>query len=268
MKKLAVLIIFLFYSLFPIYYSLDTALAFDITSTFPVDDTSAVSGDILSNVSGKGLVRSNVSYDNRIFGVINDDATSVFRKINPGPNDRPVSNSGELTVNITDFNGKISKGDYITSSPISGKGMKANLSGYVIGIALADPKSGAQVNFQGKNYTSSTVDVQLRIEFAELSTARSSSRFLETLNSAFFRSIQDPEKFTLVIRYIIAGVIAILAFGLSFLAFSRSVTKGIEAMGRNPLARQSIQLSIILQVGLTIVTLVGALLLSFLIIRL
>lgn len=241
--------------------------AFEVASTYTLNDNQAVSGDIISNTPGKGFVRSNVTYDNHIFGVLSDNPLIVNRPTDPNSKERPILQTGDLDVNVTDFNGKISKGDYISSSPIPGKGMKATLSGYVIGVAISDMTSGDNTSFQGRQLSNGVVKVSLRIEYAELSTPRSSSSFFSALNAAFFRSVQNPEQFTLVIRYIIAGIIVILSLLIGFFAFTQSISKGIEAMGRNPLARRSIQISIIIQVIMTILTTIGSIVLALIIVR-
>lgn len=252
--------------LFKIYIP-TSALAFEVSPSFSLADNTAVEGDIISSAPN-GLIRSNNPYDNHIFGVVNDDAVTAYKNVNPSPTDHVISQSGVVIVNISDYNGKISPGDYITSSAIPGKGMKATQTGYVIGIAQSQVTEGGQIQSAGKNYTSGQVYVSLRIEYAELSTPRSSLGLLNVIASSIFKNAQDPEKFTLVIKYIMAGLVVVAAFSIGFFAFTRSISKGIEAMGRNPLARKSIQISIIIQVVLTILTLLASIVIALIIIRL
>jgi F0F1-type ATP synthase membrane subunit c/vacuolar-type H+-ATPase subunit K len=248
------------------YYILTTH-ALEISSTYPVADTAAVQGDIVSSGS-QGLSRSAFPYDNHIFGVINDDATLAYKNVNPGATDHLIAQTGTASVNVTDYNGKIAVGDPITSSAIPGKGSKAIQTGYIIGTAISIPTEGGQISFQGKQYTTAVVVVSLRIEYAELSTPRSTLGFLNSISSSILQSSKDPAKFTLVIKYIMAGLVVVTAFALSFFTFARSISKSIEAVGRNPLARSTIQLSVIVQVVLTILTLVTSVVIAFIIIRL
>lgn len=245
---------------------------FNVASTYKLNDKDALSGDIIILAGENGLVRGNVSYDSRIFGVFVQTPTLVLRQSQEPEatsSTVPVIRAGETLVNVTDFNGEIKKGDYVTSSPISGKGMRAGQSGYVLGAALENAQFlQATQNFENKQIRNGTVRVALRIEYAELTTARSASRLLDQLNAAFFRNIQDPEKFTLTIRYIIAGIIAILAFAIGFFWVSRSISKAVEAVGRNPLARQSILASVILQIVLTLIGAGVTIVIIFLVIRL
>ncbi len=239
----------------------------DVTSTYPIEDKDAISGDILSSRPGSGIVRANSTYDNRIFGILQDNPVLVFRNINAKDNEKPVMRLGTVQVNITDFNGKLEQGDYITSSPIPGKGMKAQQSGYVIGTAISPVQETGDITYEGKSYKVGTIQVALRIEYGELNTARSANAALNSINAAFFKNIDDPEKFTILIRYLIAGLVALVFFFFSFLSFTRSISKGVEAIGRNPLAKRSIQISILLHLGLTVFVSAIGLIIVFLIIR-
>lgn len=228
------------------------AQGFNTASTYEISDKDAASKDILISAGEKGLTRTNVTYDSKVFGVLEDNPLLVLREASSSA--RPVIRNGDTTVNVTDFNAEIKKGDYITTSPVLGKGMKAGQSGYVLGIALENATyDGPTVTAEGKQVKTGSVKVAIRIEYAELSTARSNFALLSSLNGVLFRSIQDPEKFTLTIRYIIAGLIALIAFAIAFFTVGRSITKAIEAIGRNPLARATIMASIIFQLVIALI---------------
>ncbi len=250
-----------------IYYLPSTIYAqqapFDVTSEFDLADKDAVDGDILISTEG-GIVRATKSLDNKLFGVVQDKPVVSYRV--RGGTGKTVARAGVVNTKVTTITGDIKAGDYITSSEIAGYGQKSLQSGYVIGIALGEMKAGSGTekckytppNQTEQEYTCGKVPVAIKIEYAELTTSKSAVRLFDQLNAAFFRNVQDPEKFTNVVRYIIAGLVAISSFLLGFFTFARSLPKSIEAMGRNPLARTSIQFSIILSIGLTVaVTLVG-----------
>lgn len=261
------LLTFFVFTLYTSPFTLVNAQELSIASVYEISDQEAVSGDILINAGEKGLIRTNVTYDAKIFGVLEDNPLVVLREATPSG--KPVIRTGDTKVNVTDYNGEIKKGDYVTTSPLSGKGMQAGQSGYTLGIATEDAIYGSETQqVEGKQVKSGTVSVALRIEYAELSTARSNVKLLNDLNAAFFRSVQDPEKFTLVIRYIIAGIIAILAFVLGFFSITRSISKAVEAIGRNPLAKTAILASVGFQIGLAVVGGIIAAAIVFIIIRL
>src|SRR3989344_8247752 len=248
-------------------YELRTIYAqnFDIASTYTINDPEAWAGDIISS-GDNGLVRANVSYDNHIFGIIQENPVIVFTEASGSG--RVIGRSGDSMVKITDFNGEIKIGDRVTSSPIAGYGMKATQSGYVIGVVTAAPSNTGSLSYQNRQFNAGTAQVALKIEYAELSTPRSSIRLLEYIGAAFFRNIQDPERVTQAVKAIIAGLIAIISFGIGFFAFSRAISKGVEAIGRNPLAKRAIQVSILIQLVLTIFTTLAGLVGAFIVLRL
>lgn len=231
------------------------AFSADISSVYDVTDTEAIDGDILVSTTDKGLIRATAPYDSHLFGVLQSLPLMVFRRIdNQG---KPVARNGTTRVNITTLNGPIKAGDYITSSEIPGKGQKADASGYVIGVALSPfgENDGQKINYQNKQVASGTINVALKIEYAELTTPRPSAvgnRMLGAFEAAFFKNVQDPSKFSQVLRYILAAIVVLVSLGVGFLTFSRSIPKGVEAIGRNPLAEKAILFGIILNIIFTV----------------
>lgn len=238
----------------------------DISYTYSGVDPKAIEGDILITTN-EGLVLANATYSNRIFGVLQNDSVMIYKDVNN--TGTPVARAGIAQVNVTTINGPIKKGDFITSSPLAGKGMKAVQSGYVLGTALDDfSGEGAQtVNIDNRTASLGSIKVALRIEYAEIDTTRSLNRLLEYFNSALFRNIQDPEKFVQIVRYAAAGFIIILSFAISFFTFSRTVAKGVEGIGRNPLAKNAIQFSMFVSAALTVAIVLIGIIASFVIIR-
>jgi len=233
----------------------------DISSVYELSETDAQEGDILSSTSDKGLVRTTTAYDSHLFGILQSQPLMVFRRVdNKG---KPVGRNGTARVNVTTLNGPITAGDYVTSSDIAGKGQKATLSGYVIGVALTSfgENDGTKTDYTNtsdpklnKQIASGTVTVALKIEYAELSTARSTSRLVSTFSTALFQNMKDPNKFVDVLRYLAAAATVLVSLGIGFFTFSRSIPKGVEAIGRNPLAEKAILFSIILNIVFTILT--------------
>lgn len=228
----------------------------EVTTIYQIADKDAVDGDLLSS-SVLGLVRSGSIYDRSLFGVLNSHPLLLYRS---GEEGQPVIRSGLAEVNVTGLGGPISVGDYITSSEIPGKGQKASDSGYVIGVAL-EPFNGTQ-NQQGK------IRVAVKIEFAEINAPRFINRLFGYIGRSLLQNVNDPQKLGDLIRYIAAGVIVLLSFTFAFLTFSRSVVRSIEAIGRNPLARHTIQLTLILNLILMVVTAIIGVVASVMIIRL
>lgn len=238
----------------------------DFAYVYNIPDKEAVDGDIVSSTPDKGLQRSSYPYDLRTFGVVQTTPLMVYKSVDD-QGLQPVSRAGTATVNVISLNGPINAGDYITTSEIPGKGQKATSSGYVIGIALTPlgANDGTEINYQRKvtdskqslppeKIRTGKITVALKIEYAELTTARTALRLLDSFNASLFTNIQNPDQFVKIFRYITAIVVVLISFAIGFLTFSRSIPKGIEAIGRNPLAQKSIMFSIIMNIVFTVIT--------------
>lgn len=238
----------------------------EVTSVYEIADKDAVEGDILK-ATDKGLVRTTIGFDNKIFGVASDQPLLVYRTETKG---KPVIRSGITQVNVTTLNGPIKYGDYITSSSIAGKGQKTSESGYTVGMALgAFTGDGApQVDGPKGKIASGKIPVAIRIEYTELTNPRFAGRLFGFVGTAFLENISDPKQLGSVVRFVAAGLVVLLAFTFGFLTFSRSIAKSIEALGRNPLAKSTIQMSIIINIALLVVTGIVGIVASILIIRL
>lgn len=239
----------------------------EATSVYEIAEAEAEEADILT-ATETGLVRSSRGFDNKMFGVIAEEPILVFR--NNDIEGKPVVRSGTAIVNVTTLNGPIKYGDYITSSSIQGKGQKASESGYVLGIALGsfDGADAPEVDGPAGKVKSGKIPVAIRIEYAELTNPRFAGRLFGFVGSSFLENVNDPKKFGNVVQYIAAGLVVLLSFTFGFLTFSRSIAKSIEALGRNPLAKSTIQLSMIINIALLVVTGIVGIVASILIVRL
>lgn len=274
--KLITILFLLFVSLYPIPLTLNPTHAqesqgIEVTSVYEITDQDAAEGDIVKTTD-KGLTRTDLGFDNKMFGVIANQPLLVYRttEATAGAKDKPVLRSGIAQVNVTSLNGPIKYGDYITSSAVSGKGQKASESGYVLGIALAafDGNNTETIDGPKGKVALGKIPVAVRIEYAEISNPRFITRLFSFVGTAFLENINDPKKFGEAIRYMAAALVVLLSFTFGFLTFSRSILKSIEAIGRNPLARGTIQFSIILNIVLLVVSGLVGIIASILIIRL
>lgn len=264
MKKIIIFSVFLIVLIYPSHAQ---SQGIEATSIYKIADEEVLDGDILT-ATDQGLVRSTTSFDNKMFGVLQEQPLLLYRT--PDVEGKPVIRSGIAQINVTTLNGTISYGDYITSSTISGKGQKATESGYVVGLALAafDGTNAPQIDGPNGKVASGKIPVAIRVEYAELTNPRYAGRFFGFIGSAFLENVRDPKQFGSVVRYIAAGLVVLLSFTFGFLTFSRSIVKSIEALGRNPLARSTIQLSIVINIILLLVTGIVGIVASILIIRL
>ena len=240
----------------------------DIAATYELSEDSTQDGDILIFKPEAGITRAILPYDINIFGVRQDTALAVFRRVDGTGN--AVARSGITQVNVTTISGPIKAGDRITSSQIPGFGMKADISGYVVGTAINSfgDSDGENFQFQNKNLKAGRIPVAVKIEYAELSSPRSLNNFFSYLGTSFLQGVQDPRGLSQAIKYIFAGLIVLVAIVFSLIILLRSIPKGIEAIGRNPLARRAIMLSIGMNIFIVIAITLAAIFAAFIILRL
>ena len=123
----------------------DIVVMGDDTFTYTEQDFNALTGTATGTTSTHTiniLEKTYRAYDNRLFGVISTSPYQTFGKaVRDGgaQNPQPVALKGRVLVKVTNENGPIRAGDYITSSEnFGGYAMKATRSGHVVGQALSD----------------------------------------------------------------------------------------------------------------------------------
>ncbi|KKR85036.1 MAG: hypothetical protein UU31_C0001G0002 [Candidatus Uhrbacteria bacterium GW2011_GWA2_41_10] len=106
----------------------------DLAEYFPSDED-LNAGDIVSVDPTKSqyVIRSTGAYDSTLIGIVSTNPGITLG--NPKEVNQ-IALVGRVPVNVTNENGSIQPGDYITSSSTPGYGMKATEAGAVVGIAL------------------------------------------------------------------------------------------------------------------------------------
>jgi F0F1-type ATP synthase membrane subunit c/vacuolar-type H+-ATPase subunit K len=206
----------------------------------PIEDKSVLDGSIVSLATGKFLM-SEAPYDPSIIGVVTDKSGVYFQDEN-NTGTRLVTSVGNAMVRVSTINGVIKTGDLVTASSIKGVGQKATAEGYVLGVAQEDylEKDPKKI---GKIY------VTLHLNFGTLVT-NTRQNLIKTITQGSRSAFISPVN---ALRYITAGIFAIGCFIGGFWFFGRIAAKGVEAIGRNPLARKFILISVVMNVALTIV---------------
>jgi len=204
-----------------------------------------VDGDVVCNYTGE-IKRCNTAYDGNIYGVYVAQPALALENLSL-TDAKTVATSGKAYVRVSDKNGQIKKGDYVTSSEVEGVGQKAIKSGYVLGVALEDAEERVLVTIEAKQ---------------SYVTQQSRGNLLETIKDAILAPTLTP---LASLRYVLAAVIASAAFILGFWYFGRVAKSGVEAVGRNPLAGRLIQFSVILNLLLTGLIMGSGLLIAYLI---
>lgn len=269
--RLPVLTVVLFL-LFPLPALAQPSLSSNIIAeTYESKDTEIQTGDVISLAADGTIERSKVPYDKLLFGVVDFSPTMVIRH---PEKTIPVIRSGSTTVNITTVNGPIAVGDYITSSEIPGKGQKAtDVSGFTLGRALSplSEADGTAITFNGKTVRAGTINITLGIGPGPAVQAKGSTSFFGSLAQAgigIIGTIRTSEETDRLVRMVLAGFVAVATIFINFNTFGRNVTKGIESIGRNPLARVAIQSMILVNVMLIAIVSIGGIVLSLAILNL
>lgn len=209
-------------------------------------------GAIISYIDGSYGVSAK-EYDGSAVGIVTNEPALEINDTNLSGSGFIVE-SGEAFVLVSSSNGDIEKGDFITTSEIPGVGMKANMSGQIIGIALQDYSS---------DDTTATDDILVQIDIrANVIDSDVRVNLIEALRSGSQAPFLTP---LISLRYILAALIAAGAFIIGFSSFGRTSGSGVEALGRNPLAGASIQRSILFSLVLTAVIMLAGLVLAYLV---
>lgn len=208
-------------------------------------------GDIISLADGGGYIRTKTPADPFIFGVITlEPALYYYDKT--VTTDTPAIGFGKAYVRVSSEKGVIKHGDPITSSTDPGVGVKATGNGYMLGTALedysvTDPKQISKIL------------VAIDPRFAQFS-----SNILSTLFSAPSLTLSASPMNAL--RYLVAALILIISFYIGFRFFGRASLKGVEAMGRNPLAKSSIILVVVVNAVLTFGVMIIGLIVAYVVV--
>ncbi|MDQ3099201.1 MAG: hypothetical protein M3Q44_05635 [bacterium] len=205
-------------------------------------DTNIEDGSIIITTQD-GLYLSRYPYDNTLSGVaVLKPAIVLGLK---RANNFPLSTKGTTPIRVSTVGGKIKKGDSLTSSIIPGVAMLASKSGMVVGTALADYQID-DTKAIGK------IPVLIDIHYNEFGVTSS-----EYLTRASVISL----------RFILGAIVALVTTILCFVFFSKYTSRGIEAMGRNPLAAGAIKRNMYIQGGLFLVLVIAGYTIAFFLIR-
>lgn len=243
---------------FPAVATAQSEFGFSVAHTYSIDQVVAP-GDIISVQETKYL-KSSTPYDTNVVGVSTDIPAVVFtEEDDPG---MALLTEGLADVTVTTSNGEIHQGDYLTTSTIPGAAMKADTSGFVIGVAAAD--------FSSSNPTElGSIPVYLQFTFIEQGETDTApdKNYQRSLSDIFnLNRLAVSESPAQVLKYTIAALLLIASFGFGFYIFGKTANKGIDAMGRNPTAGKLIAFSVALNVLITVAIILAGVGLSYLII--
>lgn len=243
--------IFLFFLISITYITFSQNNAISLTVVVEGDLPSDPNGSIV--VLDKGVYKiSNKKADSNQVGVITLNPAVTLRK-SSNQNVFDVNTSGTTIIKASNKNGKITKGDYVSSSDLLGVAQKSTESEYVIGVAAEDFDS---------ELGSLRVNIEPRYVLLNASTGSNLLNVIRQSSQSVFLAPVDS------LRYILAAIVAIASFLFGFSIFGKITGSGIQALARNPLARSSIQINIIIEFILNIGIIVFGIIISYFILTL
>ena len=224
-----------------------------IARTYTVEGTQPVSGDLVSFDRDKQSLHLTESLnDTTLFGVVVDRPVIVLRSTEAGV---PIISSGEVSVNVTALGGPIQAGDYITTSTEPGKGQKASASdAFVVGTALESFGTASS-----SPTTSGTIAVHLSIGSRPADGSTTTDAYTSSVTTSKSTGITVP----VVFKYLLAALVAIGSITISFRSFGSSIKESIVSVGRNPLAKNSIQSMVVLNTFLIVLVSAAGLFVAF-----
>lgn len=207
-------------------------------------------GDIICTGRGSYMVCDD-TYSTGMFGVVTTFPAAAFQMA-PQENQHLVLTHGDADIRVSAQNGDIKKGDLLTSADVRGVAMRASRNGYVLGMALEDyaPEDKNQIGS-----IAVSVDIHPTTIFIDVR-----SNLLQALREGLAAPVLTP---LAALRYMLAAFVTIASFVLGFVHFGRLAKTGVEAIGRNPLARLQIQSTVTINLILMVIIFGGGLFLSY-----
>lgn len=212
----------------------------------------------LKSNSNDSVVAANTSNVDTMIGVTIDRNDASITVTNGKENQVQVAKSGTLQVLVSDINGAVEQGDYITASPINGVGMRATGSTKVIGIAQNSLTGGVAQTIKNGDGSEQSVKV------GTVPVLVSVSGYIEKSENSFIpRPVQEIAN-TLAGRTVSPlpillslGVFLVTLIVVTIIIYSM-VRNGIISVGRNPLSSSAIYRNVIQLSVLVLGILVGA----------
>ena len=233
-----------------------SALSLDIAQYVIVSAETVSEGDIVS-LGPNGFILSSTPYDVNVLGVVADNPdVSIRPSEDIASTASAILGSGLISVRVSAENGAIKRGDSITTSLTPGVGVKATEPGYIIGAAVEE--------FDGASGETGVIQMVFEPRHNELRPSLFGYVF-DVFGITLSAGYEEP---LTVFKYVLAALIVLLSVAAGFIYFGRIATKGIEALGRNPLASRAIQFGIVLNTIISVIIIASGVFVAVLILRL
>ena len=210
-----------------------------VANNMKIDDPDAKAGDILVVAGGK-IVRSSKPADPAMLGVVVQFPTISYGERADGT--VAVLSSGRADVKVSASSAAIVAGDLITTSEKVGVGVKAGAPGFVLGKALADYSDTSQDGV-----------IPVLIDIGVFANNPNVSGFLGQFLNSLSIGLSNTQNFPLILKYVSAALISGITFIIASVTFVRFMRGGLEAIGRNPLAKGTIVAGMMVNAAIVLV---------------
>lgn len=250
-----ILFVFIFFAIVkPVFAQFSVGVA----EYYPIDEK-VENGDIISFHANK-YEKSSRRYDQNVVGVVSENAAVELRSSQDSEGYYPVVATGVVYAKVSTLNGSIASGDLLVTSEIPGVAIKLNEG------EGANPMGVAKDSYDETDSAKiGLIPVQL---FRKASAYNDLDPYRENIITAILDkfslgNLQRYETPSQLLRVFLAAVIIILSFILGFMTFRKTAGRGVEALGRNPLAGKLIFLHLLLDVFFTAFIIIVGILLGY-----
>lgn len=243
----------LFSVIFPVITSPYAGAAVLISQSYTTDQTLAVDSLVsLKDNSADAVVSASHTNADNLLGVVISAGSSSLSLTNNLSNQVQVATSGTLHVLVSDINGTVARGDFITASPISGVGMKATDNARIVGVAQGTVEGG----------TSQTIKDDLGkdkiVKIGEVAVLVNVSSYFKqpdkTLIPSAVQNVANAfagRNVTALPILVSAGIFVVTLLIVVIIIYSM-IRNGIISVGRNPLSQSAVYRNIVQMSGLVL----------------
>jgi hypothetical protein len=216
-----------------------------------------------------GVIPANSQTSSNLLGVVVPSSTVA---VSEGSGRVPVAADGNANVLVSDINGGMSRGDKVAASPLDGIGMLATKSGRIIGTLQGDLNSHS-TDAQFKTITDvKGVKRKIQIALVPIIVSLTYYQPLDNQSTILPKVIRDISnsvsgKDVSTSRIWGAMVLMVAALTIVIVLLYGAVRSSIGAIGRNPLAKTTIQNSLTKVIAVVVVILIAATAASYVILR-
>lgn len=230
-----------------------------ISQSYSTTDDLAIDTIVsLKNNSSDEVVGANHTNSDNLLGVVVSANSSSLSLTNNLSNQVQVATSGTLRVFVSDINGIIGRGDYITASPITGVGMKATDNARIIGVAQGSVEGGAKQIIKdgsGKDQSVMVGEVPILVNvssyFKQPDKTLIPSAVQNIANAFAGRSVS-------ALPILVSAGIFVVTLLVVVIIIYAMIRNAIISVGRNPLSQSAVYRNVIQMSGLVLAILAAA----------